>query len=391
LLLSAAVAGVFVCGHQYFLTDVRKRVGHELHECTPNFHIAVCICDTTVILYYLMQQLEQNLFFVKMLVKDLIATSVLVHRDTREWGILKRIKYVLRGLAIYRETREWFDFLHQPWMTPIVEKHPCLFHKLQRPYLNRILTPRQRLETLRTHYRFVQTNFSPQLKRALFDGTGLILGELAAGEEGLVALRLSFSRMEKEGDLTLDLVELKSGIQVASLSFSISRWEKKATEIFVGGLQGNHQFSKEGVVALTRALHGLRPKALLFFTLQQLAQAWGITRLRAVSNEQHIYRHFQKRRNISASYNAFWEDCEGRLTGDRMFDLPVIFTPRPISEIKVNKRSMYRRRYTMLADLSETIHARLNFKGVADLQSPPIRPAVPSGMHVMSHALQGAH
>jgi hypothetical protein len=33
-LLSAAVAGVFVCSHQYFLTGAGKRFRHELHELT---------------------------------------------------------------------------------------------------------------------------------------------------------------------------------------------------------------------------------------------------------------------------------------------------------------------------------------------------------------------
>jgi hypothetical protein len=38
-----------------------------------------------------------------------------------------------------------------------------------------------------------------------------------------------------------------------------------------------------------------------------------------------------------------------------LFTLPVVFTPRQLSEIKPNKRTMYRRRYQMLEELGEQI------------------------------------
>jgi uncharacterized protein VirK/YbjX len=147
---------------------------------------------------------------------------------------------------------------------------------------------------------------------------------------------------------------------MATLSFSIWKYEADRKEIFIGGLQGNKETSEEAVVAATRGLHGLRPKALLVYVLQQLAVHWKITGLRAVSNEMHIYRHFQTRRNVAASYDAFWIECGGAAAPDGIFDLPVAFVPREISTIRVNKRQMYKRRYAMLEGMAAEIKARLS-------------------------------
>jgi len=109
------------------------------------------------------------------------------------------------------------------------------------------------------------------------------------------------------------------------------------------------------VIAITRAMYGLRPKALLVFVLQQLAACWGIARLRAVSDDTHIYRHPHKIRDLAASYDELWTESGGTLAGDGMFDLPATFVPRDISTLKPNKRQMYRRRYVLMAEIAEQI------------------------------------
>lgn len=123
-------------------------------------------------------------------------------------------------------------------------------------------------------------------------------------------------------------------------------------------MQGNKRANdKDAVVAITRGLHGLRPKALLLFALQELAGIWGIARLRAVSDANHIYRHWQKQRPVAASYDQWWLESGGRLAADGMFDLPVAFLPREIASLKANKRLLYRRRYQQMAEIAAQIQA----------------------------------
>jgi hypothetical protein len=293
------------------------------------------------------------------LVGKLLATAPLIHRDPSPEGIVKRAKYCLRGLAFARQTGEWFDFLETPKLTFIVENNPCLFHKLQRPYLTRTWKTTARLEVLKQHYLFILDQFSQSMTEGVYAPTGKLLLELPIEGIGTLDLRLVCGKMQKEGDLTLCLVNKETGLGVATLSFSISRWQKLHKEIFIGGLQGDKATDERTVVAITRALYGLRPKALLFYLVQRLATHWGVNGIRAVSDDLHIYRHFQARRKVVASYNQFWDECGGILAPDGIFDLPAAFVPREISTIRANKRQLYRRRYAMLEGINHQLLARL--------------------------------
>lgn len=294
------------------------------------------------------------------LVTTLVETAPLIHRSATPGGVLKRTKYFLRGLAYARDTAEWFDILQAPEMAFIIKNNPCLFHKLQRPYLNCVLKTTDRLHALKQHYTFVLTHFSKAMIGEVFTGSGKLLVELLVEKVGPMELRLNCSGMQKEGDLSIGLW-IKAGKRpMATLSFSVWKFEANEKEIFIGGLQGSKIFSEEDVVAVTRGLHGLRPKALLFYALQQLAVHWKVNHVRAVSNATHIYRHFQARRNVAASYDTFWIECGGVAEPDGSFALPAAFIPREISTIRVNKRQMYRRRYAMLERIAAEISTRLS-------------------------------
>lgn len=309
---------------------------------------------------------------MKKLAVTLIRTAPLIHRVPTVGGVLKRIKYCLRGLAFASSTQEWFDLLETPELAVIVKNQPRLFHKLQRPYLNRTLSTRQRLEALKQHYRFVTRCFSTPAITSVYATPGLLLATLALEEVGHFELLLSCSHVEKEGELSIGLVNKSSGKPLFRLSFSVWKDGPDGREIYIGGLQGHKTATREMVVAITRGLYGLRPKALLVFALQQLAAGWGITSLRAVSDDMHIYRHFQKRLVLSASYDEFWIECGGRRAADGMFDLPVTFIPLEISTIKVNKRQMYKRRYAMLAGIANQINRnwQANSSGPAGQKNP---------------------
>ncbi|HXT10001.1 MAG TPA: DUF535 family protein [Candidatus Angelobacter sp.] len=296
----------------------------------------------------------------KTLFSMLASTAPLVHRRApATGGLLKRAKYVARGLAFARYTREWFDFLHQPAMASIIRRHPHLYHKLQRPYLNCTLNTQQRLEALKQHYHFVFANFPPEIREHLYEPAGLSLASLALKDLGEFQLRLTCSGKQKEGDFAVGLLKAGGQRDLFTLSFSVWKYHPAEKEIFIGGLQGSRAASREVVVDLTRALYGLRPKALLLFVVQELAAYWNIPQMRAVSDAAHIYQHFQKRKTFSATYDEFWLECGGKVAADGMFDLPAAFVPREISTIKVNKRQMYRRRYDMLASLRDQIRAQL--------------------------------
>jgi hypothetical protein len=177
-------------------------------------------------------------------------------------------------------------------------------------------------------------------------------------------------------------VNLDTGAVLFTMAFSVTRWETEPRAMFIGGLQGNKLANdKKLIVALTRGCHGLRPKALLLFALQTLAGLWNISQLRAVSDAMHIYRHWQKRKALAASYDTWWRESGGELAADGMFDLPAAFVPREISTLKPNKRPLYRHRYSMLDQIARQItHA---------FTPPEIHPYSPSTMKIRTAELAG--
>ena len=295
------------------------------------------------------------------LIKKLVQTAPLIHTGSNLESVFKRIKYCARGLAFASENRIWFDLLETPQLAMLTRTHPCLYHKLQRPYLNCKLTTRERLISLQEHYRFVATQFTPVMMHRVYSDAGMFLAALPPVESGNYELRLGFSHQQKEGDLVIRLVDQGTGAALFTLAFSITRFDNVCREIFIGGLQGNQAVNgKDTIITLTRGWHGLRPKALLLIALQQLAEVWGISRLRATSDEAHIYRHWQKRRELASCYNEWWLESGGTLAADGIFELPPRFIPREISTLKANKRPVYRRRYAMAEDLAIQMNSSLS-------------------------------
>lgn len=293
------------------------------------------------------------------LLAELYRTAPLVHPERNITDALARVKYFVRALATPRLTAEWFAVLRSPALHPLISHpHPLIFCKLQRPYLHRRLETRERLNALRSHYSFMENAFAPALREKIFRPDGCELAVLPSEDAPPHALRLSYAfYFGKEGDLSLELVDRSSGGALLTLTFSVTRYgAENSRELFVGGLQGHRpRGQREITVKLTRSLHGMRPKALLVFALQRFSQLFGFTRIRAVSDEEHIGRRRFGRPRLHSSYNDFWQECQGKRMGDGNFELPAFPTCRNLDEIPPKKRSLYRRRYALLMNLGDEI------------------------------------
>lgn len=289
------------------------------------------------------------------LLATLSRTAGHVHPDPGWGDQLARMKYCARALLTPWRTAAWFKRLEAPELADLVRVHPRLYSKLQRPYLHRRVTVSQRLDLLQEHYGFVGDALDGTMRNAVSSAKGLHLADLPASDPARYSLRLRYDdQFEKEGELTLALYDAALEESIFTLSFTVTNWRGGAagTSLFVGGLQGRRGANdRDEIVALTRSLHGLRPKALLIFAVQSLAAAWGISEIRAVGDSEHIYRHFRKRREIRASYDEFWTECQGARNDDGNYTLPSRPVVRPLETLPANKRSLYRKRYAMLETL----------------------------------------
>jgi uncharacterized protein VirK/YbjX len=284
-------------------------------------------------------------------------TARRVHPNPGCWDLFSRIKYCLRALLTPRLTREWIAILAEPKLTVLVQNHPHIFSKLQRSYLDSTPGPWSRLRALKNHYRFVILRLSGDSVGQIHSSTGLVLLRIALLNTGGLELRLGYhDSLSKEGEMAISIHDTDTWNMLAALSFCVWQYAAQRKQAFVGGLQSfKSPKQKERIIAITRDLHGLRPKALLFFALQQLAATWGLDSIRAVSDSRHVYRHYRKRKKVAMSYDEFWPECGGQLGPDGLFTLPAASTARDMSEMKRSKRQMYRRRYVLLQQFASQI------------------------------------
>jgi len=268
-----------------------------------------------------------------------------------------RLKFWLRAWIWRRHTRAWLARLVQADLAPLWTAHPRLATKLQRPYICAAWPVPVRLAALLGHYDLFARLFAPEACLAIFrDGIRLVHLTNLDPDVQLDVQLIYRDQFEKEGELTLAVLDVATGLRLAGITFSLVRNGGQCLMV-IGGLQSNPDpRTRELIHDAAKAMHGLRPKALAFWCLQQLTAPWQIAQIQAVGDQQHIYRHRHKRRVIPTCYDEFWRECGGReLPGGGSWELALQFRPRSREELKPSRRKAYERRYLMLDALRPTL------------------------------------
>lgn len=300
---------------------------------------------------------------------SLSAAAAQIHPPATSGWLRQRVKFLLRAWARPRYTRAWLTRLVQSDLAPLWAAHPRLATKLQRPYLCHAWGVPERFAALLGHYAVLPEMFSADARAKIYRG-GLVLFRLRHAVSGRsIDVRLVYrDQFEKEGELTLELVELGSGLTLAGLTFTITcAGDRRA--FIIGGLQASPDPRTRGLIHdVAKEMHGLRPKALALWCLQEFASGclkqnlphWQGVELQAVGDDQHIYRHWRKRREFAASYDEFWSESDGHRRSDGGWWLPRQMRERSRDELKPSRRKTHERRYAMLAALRPPLHAALN-------------------------------
>ena len=99
-------------------------------------------------------------------------------------------------------------------------------------------------------------------------------------------------------------------------------------------------------------MHGLRPKSLIVFAVQEFSRQLNITTVYGAGDAIQAYRrkhaiHLPRWHAIQFDYNAFWNEAGARLNSDGWYELPLVPVRKKIQEVKTNKRSLYHKRYNL--------------------------------------------
>jgi uncharacterized protein VirK/YbjX len=268
-------------------------------------------------------------------------------------------KIHVRALLHPRQTPEWLEFLNShPAFSDYLRTYPKFLYKVYRPYNSHALDPRQRLEAIRAHYRFVfRRGLGQTIARA---SLGPVVLAETAGKSGLpyrIELR-TVNMFDREGELALQLSQ--DGKAIYTVAFTLAPRDG-VPAVNLGCLQGGKtEDAREAIRIATRDLHGIRPKQLMVSLVQQLGYDYGCERVVMVSNRNRVIYKAIRHGRVLADYDQLWQELGARLRADGDYEMDCAPLAAPsLEQIVSKKRSEAKKRYELVRAMAESVAVSL--------------------------------
>jgi hypothetical protein len=201
--------------------------------------------------------------------------------------------------------------------------------------------------------------FAPAVREAVCGEGVAVVRLVSPASRRRLDLQLScHDRIERDGELTLAVRDVDTGLILAGLTFCLVQNAGERIAIIAGVPAANDPRMRCLIRDVAKDLFGLRPKAFVLWCLQQLATPWGIRQIQAVGDEQRAGLHCRKGLENAVQHDEFWRESDGReLPGGGGWLLPLRSPCRRREELKPSRRRAHERRYSMLAALQPTLVA----------------------------------
>lgn len=265
----------------------------------------------------------------------------------------QRLLFVMKALTLRNEMQPFLSPGSGGSLARAMQLRPELAGAAIWPYVCAEWEAGKRLSEILAHYREVDSLGSPF--DAPVDAATLLL-DLSELHDSLHVVLDQPIWFLREGLLVLNL--FLGDLRIYSIAFSFAR-ELDDRVVYVGAIQGsNHADITSGYRALTKALHGMRPRDFLVEMLRQVCRAAGVGRIYAVANasRQHRNAYFGGSKNdVSVDYDDIWIERSGVRHSSAFFVLSTQLAAKSLDEIPSKKRAMYRRRYDMLDAIESAI------------------------------------
>ncbi|MEE3701002.1 VirK/YbjX family protein [Mannheimia haemolytica] len=260
----------------------------------------------------------------------------------------KRFRYRLRSWLHHSKIKQFEQFVTQnPQLIPLLNARPNYSYPVAHRFLDKRFSAKQRLQKITDNLLFLPqklANLPPLWEQAVN------FGEIIADFE----LWLNINEHQPmEGFWALELRHRPTNQLVYLLTFG-----KLDEALLIAVIQGpNFEGSKELVKQLTKSCHGLRPAYLMVETMKALTAVLGYQSLLGIPQKyQNKSRWVQSKRYV-VDYDAIFAESGGK--PGNYWQLPLELESKKIDEIPSKKRSMYRKRYEMLANLKQTMELML--------------------------------
>jgi uncharacterized protein len=279
------------------------------------------------------------------------------------------LKYLLRSACMPLRHGRFLAFIHaHPQMLAYRRRDPRLLERHMHRYINAHWRRHRRLRNLHEHYRFALANLPDGLFDLVYGLGHASLGSFIAKDGTLLTLCMRPPIfMGCEGELCLQLCD---GNEMPLYNIVFSIVGARRPRLVIGCLQGPAgEGARDAVRALTRQLHGLRPKQLMLSLVHAFARRYGIQDIVAISNDAHPLR--RTGRPVLSDYDAFWREQQGTAMAGGWFALPAAPVRKSEADVPSQHRAAFRRREALRLEAEQLL---LNALG--NLSPKPAAPLV---------------
>lgn len=272
----------------------------------------------------------------------------------------RKIFFFVQAIIHHKEITGLFHFFQSAVRSEILLANPCILQQSVRQWFYYHSTAQERERIIINHFSFLEEHINSSMLRQLYLKKGILLWSTPYKDKTL-ALSLTFNHdYRKEGLLAVTLTA--NGVRLYLMTFWIAPDKHGRNSLWVGALQGGKsqlQTNRD----LTKFFFGCRPNNLILHTLYLILQHLQIEQIYAVSNYGfQASHHYSSKRRLKTSYDKFWSEAQGvPCTDKRFFALPSCEPKKDFASIPSHKRSMYRKRYAMLDTLDIEINTVLKF------------------------------
>jgi len=161
------------------------------------------------------------------------------------------------------------------------------------------------------------------------------------------------------------------GGDIAYLAFSFENNNGNISTL-IGSVQGHIANKQYSTKVIQKLMYGMRPISFIVFAIQVFSKSLKCKDIYCAGDKIHTYRRKHAipipwNYKISFNYDNFYKEVGGQKTKDNWFNLPLEESRKDIQDIKSKKRSLYRKRYALLDDISSQIEKSINLTDVNKL------------------------
>ena len=278
------------------------------------------------------------------------------HVSPLKYGSVKgRIAYFFMALLNVRDVISMTQ-QNVSRLEHLVEKNPEAIPSVFWPYQCSNWSTSNRLEYLHNHFQTLpeldyQFTCQEHHKRTIACLDGIYPGmSLVVDRNG---------HFLREGMIVLNLFVDQE--RVFTLAFSVYKDKCNSIGAIVGAIQGRRMKHITDLYRdITKTTYGIRPRDLMIEVFQVLCRVVGIEKIYAVTESFRQHRHYfymlkDKDSHLSLNYDEVWSQRGGVKCSEEFFELPVMPERKPLDRIIAKKRSMYRKRYSLLEKLEQDI------------------------------------